>query len=102
MTAHIKSGWKPPIGKPLTNTIIARYQREGVYGEHERLKAIARYKAGVTPGHIERCACGSDAVITFKRGKFWCSRCIAVQKALKAKEDKLEQKFNEKIEMEYQ
>lgn len=38
----IKSTWRDPIGKPITDRVILNRAKQGFYGEIERLRALAR------------------------------------------------------------
>ena len=47
---HLPSTWKDPIGKPLTDSAIEQYAREGFYGPDEKAKQLARDHARIVAG----------------------------------------------------
>ena len=94
MPAHefivpIKSTWRDPIGKQLTNRIIANRIREGWYGEAMKLAALAKLPVHQTDGTLNRCACGELRGVRWydykylEQPAFLCPRCLATKRTNK-------------------
>lgn len=86
---HIKSAWKDPIGKPLTDAIIRRYERLGHYGGEREVQA--------SNGFVHRCReCNTKKHVVFYKYRylpqpgFYCPACLKGHRAEleKAKQEK--------------
>jgi hypothetical protein len=101
MTNHpvpIRSTWRDPVGKRLTNGIIRRWQRLGWYGE------VAATAAGIIH-HC--CECNSRKHVVFYKNRFlptpgfYCPPCYAIHRAKRDAEVELNQKWREQLLSEY-
>ena len=101
----IRSTWRDPIGKPLTDRRILNRMKEGWYGpEAKRVALLKERKTGLPEGVIARCQCGELRGVQYysysylERHGFYCKTCLNQQRLLKP-ETKTE-RFN-KIIAEY-
>lgn len=101
----IRSTWKDPIGKPLTNRRIAFYQREGRYGREAQERALA--SCVDVNGFVNRCCePGCNTYINVRwctflylpKVGYYCPKCRQKHRneALKEKE------LNKRIIAEYE
>lgn len=101
------TGWKMPVGKPLTNARIAFYAREGRYGK--AAQDVALKKVTVRNGIVLRCCqCQSSINVKYLRWSYlpnpghFCAKCVAVLKDARDREREQEKKFNEALMKEYE
>jgi hypothetical protein len=77
--AHMGSGWRAAIGKPLTNHAITKRMKEGYYGELAKQVALGKCKAN---GFIDRCECGETRGVEHRsfsylpKAGFYCPACL--------------------------
>ena len=97
---HIKSGWKDPIGVPLTNRLITKYEKLGFYG-HER-------EVASTNGVIHRCVeCNTKKRVIYQKFRYlpkpgyYCPSCVAQHRAVRDEEENQKQKWRELTKAEY-
>lgn len=100
-TIHLRSGWKDPIGKKLTNGIIRNRTKQGFYGEEAKLIALKKVEAKT--GFVERCACGQKIgvkYLSFKylpTGGFYCDSCRLMHREANAKAVEQDKEFKARI-----
>lgn len=97
---HIKSAWKDPVGKPLTDAMIRRYERLGFYG-HEKEVTAAN-------GIIHRCReCDIKKRVVYYKFKylptpgFYCPSCLDVHRAEHNKAKHEKEQWHALMEKEY-
>lgn len=82
--ARVPSSWRDPIGKPLTDSIIRQYAREGVYGPDEQRKQQAIDHANIVDGVLrlgQQCQGCKDAIGQYMRfsylpcAGYYCNTC---------------------------
>jgi len=105
-SAPIRSTWRDPIGKKLTNRIIANREAEGWYGPEAQEKA-QRTPSG-SLGIVFRCLeCGTRNGVHYLRHSYlpkpgdYCKRCALTHKTAFLKARELDRAFNESILREY-
>lgn len=78
------STWRDPVGKPLTDSAIAQYAREGAYGPAEQLKQQQRDHAKIIDGILrlgQTCQHCKDAIGQYMRfsylpcAGYYCNAC---------------------------
>ena len=97
---HIKSGWKSPIGVPLTDRLITKYEKLGFYG-HEK-------EVASTNGIVHRCTdCNAKKRVIFYKYRYlpkpgyYCPSCINGYRVAKEQEEQQKQQWRELVKAEY-
>ncbi len=78
---RMRSTWRDPIGKPLTDSAILRYMRNGRYGPE--LQRAAREAEKAVTGSVFRCDCGARDEVRYMtysylpRPGYFCPACRA-------------------------
>ncbi len=98
---HIRSGWKDPVGKQLTNSTIAKHQRAGWYGPVMKENALKGYKP--TGGLVFRCTCGEREGLRYltysylNRPGYICPRCLNAIRKERDQEKELARRVREQL-----
>lgn len=97
---HIKSGWKDPIGVPLTNRLIAKYEKLGFYG--------AERETSATNGIVHRCCeCQTKKHVIYQKFRYlpkpgyYCPTCVTGHRAVRDQEEQQKQQWRELLKEEY-
>jgi hypothetical protein len=107
--APIKSTWRLPIGKKLTDRIITERAKQGWYGEAAKQRVLAGLPVHATNGLVDRCQ-GRDGLCGELRGvrhfkykylpkpMFLCPSCLQIERNKAIKRVDSEKKFKRNLE----
>lgn len=97
---RIKSTWRDPIGKPLTDRLINKRAKEGFYGLAAKQAALNKTE---NKGFVDRCQCGEWRGIKWldfsylPKPGFYCHSCRLIEKSRGEKRKEIEKQFRKKV-----
>jgi hypothetical protein len=105
----IKSTWRLPIGKKLTDRLITERAKQGWYGTAAKERALSGLPVTATNGFIDRCEgqdglCGKmQGVKHFKykylpKPMFLCPSCLQIERNRAIKQKDQQRAFKRNIE----
>lgn len=100
----IKSTWRDPIGKPLTNRAITERMKQGWYGVTARFAALAKTPKSDFVHRCEHEGCGETLGVkhlSFKylpKPMFLCPRHRMAQRNIALKNKEVNKVFKDKLE----
>ena len=93
----IRSTWKQPVGKKLTDALIRKWEKLGYYGEAVQSNYV-----------VQRCCeCDKKGAIYYRwkylpTPGFYCLSCLGKYRAAKEREELEKQKWREQLLKEYE
>lgn len=102
-SVRFPSTWRDAIGKPLTDSAILAYIREGRYGPDLQRRQLARDHATIVQGRIilARKCCECDNLGNFMRfnylpkAGYYCDHCRNVHKSEKEQAERKRRAFRD-------